>query len=159
MLRVVGAEICRLEQYREQREPIESEKRKVEMLRQRVPDSPGLDRLLRYASSLERAFDRVLAQFDRARRIRKEQLSAPEGGRKEVLIPSARNQSAFSPLQTVVLLRDGAHYALPPISEDFGARHVRLAADAITEANLHPETSPRAKRQKRKSAKTNSSKP
>jgi hypothetical protein len=80
VLRAVGAEIRRLEQYREKREPIESEKRKVEILRQRVPDSPGLDRLLRYASSLDRAFDRMLTQFDRAQRIRKGQ-PPPEGGR------------------------------------------------------------------------------
>ncbi len=81
VLRAVGAEIRRLEQYQEKRESIESERGKVEILRQCVPDSPGLDRLLRYASSLERAFDRVLTQFDHAQRIRKEQSPAPEGGR------------------------------------------------------------------------------
>jgi hypothetical protein len=81
VLREVGAEILRLKQYREKREPIESERRQVEILRQRVPDSPELDRLLRYASSLERTFDRLLTQFDRAQRIRKGQPSPPEGGR------------------------------------------------------------------------------
>jgi hypothetical protein len=81
VLRAVGAEIRRLEQYQQKRESIESERGKVEILRQCVPDSPGLDRLLRYASSLERAFDRVLTQFDRAQQIRREQSPAPGGSR------------------------------------------------------------------------------
>ncbi len=81
VLRAVGAEIRRLEQYQEKRESIESERGKVEILRQCVPDSPGLDRLLRYASSLERAFDRVLTQFDNAQQIRREQSPAPGGSR------------------------------------------------------------------------------
>jgi hypothetical protein len=81
VLRAVGAEIRRLEQYRKEREPIESARAQVEILRQQVPDLPGLDRLLRYANSLEREFDRVLAQFDRAQRIRKEQPLPPQGER------------------------------------------------------------------------------
>jgi hypothetical protein len=81
LLQEVGAEIRRLEQDREKRKSIEFERRQVEILRQRVPDSSGLDRLLRYATALERAFDRMLTQFDRAQRIRKGQPSPPEGGR------------------------------------------------------------------------------
>jgi hypothetical protein len=81
MLQAVGAEIRRLEEYRNERAPIESEKTQVEILRQQVPDCPGQDRLLRYANSLDRGFDRMLAQFDRAQRIRKEQPLPPQGER------------------------------------------------------------------------------
>jgi len=73
VLEEIGAEIARLEQYQKDREPVEFKRSDVEILRQRVPDSPGLDRLLRYASSLERAFDRMLTQYDRAQRMRKGQ--------------------------------------------------------------------------------------
>jgi len=78
VLRAVGGEIRRLERYQEKREPNESERIKVEILRQRVPDSPGLDRLLRYASSLERALDRMLTQYKRAQRMRKGQPLPPQ---------------------------------------------------------------------------------
>jgi len=78
VLRAVGTEIRRLEQYQEERELIESERRKVELLRQCVPDSPGLDHLLRCASTLERAFDRMLTQYDRAQRMRKGQPLPPQ---------------------------------------------------------------------------------
>jgi hypothetical protein len=81
-LEEIGAEIARLEQYQEEREPVESKRREVEILRQRVPDSPGLDRLLRYASSLESAFDRMLTQYDRAQRMRKGQPPSPQSDRK-----------------------------------------------------------------------------
>jgi hypothetical protein len=77
VLREVGVEIRRLEQYREKREPIESERRKVEILRQRVPDSPGLDRLLRYGNNLEREFYRLLAQYEHAQQTRKRQPLPP----------------------------------------------------------------------------------
>jgi hypothetical protein len=77
-LRDIDAEICRLILFLEKREPIESERMEVEILRQRVPDSRGLDRLLRYESSLERTFDRTLAQLERAQRIRKGQPLPPQ---------------------------------------------------------------------------------
>ena len=78
VLRAIGAEIRRLEQYQEKRAPIESERKKVEILRQQVPDSPGVDRLIRYGSSLERAFERTLAQYERAQRVRKGQPLPPQ---------------------------------------------------------------------------------
>ena len=78
VLVLIGAEIARLKQYKEKRESIESKRRKVELLRQSVPDSRGLDRLLRYESSLERAYDRTLTQLERAQRIRKGQPLPPQ---------------------------------------------------------------------------------
>jgi hypothetical protein len=78
VLRLIDAEIARLKQYQQKRESIESKRRKVEILRQSVPDSRGLDRLLRYESSLERALDRTLNQLERAQRIRKGQPLPPQ---------------------------------------------------------------------------------
>ncbi|MGA7792670.1 MAG: hypothetical protein WCA19_06480 [Candidatus Acidiferrales bacterium] len=74
LLRQVASEINYLIRYQK----IESKRREVEILRQRVPDSPGLDRLLRYESTLERAFDRTLTQLERAQRMRKEQPLPPQ---------------------------------------------------------------------------------
>lgn len=59
-LREIGLEIHRLKKDQGRRELIESERTKLEILRQGGSDSPGLDRLLRYASCLERDFDRTL---------------------------------------------------------------------------------------------------
>lgn len=73
VLQAIDAEINRLREYKEKHNSIESKRMEVEILRQRVPDSPGLDRLLRYARGLERAFDRLLTQYDRAQRMRKGQ--------------------------------------------------------------------------------------
>ena len=78
VLEEIGAEIASLEQYQEERESTESKRMEVEILRQRVPDSPGLDRLLRYMTSLDRAFDRMLTQYDRAERMRKGQPLPPQ---------------------------------------------------------------------------------
>jgi hypothetical protein len=71
ILQDIDAEIARLKQCQEERESVESKRTEIEVLRQRVPDSPGLDRLLRYMNSLERAFDRILTQYDRAQLIHK----------------------------------------------------------------------------------------
>ena len=43
-----------------------------------VSDPGALDRLVRYESSLERAFDRTLAQLERAQRVRKGQPLPPQ---------------------------------------------------------------------------------
>jgi hypothetical protein len=69
VLLAIDAEIDRLKQCKEEHNSIESKRREVEILRQRVPDSPGLDRLLRRRNSLEREFDRLLAQVERIQRI------------------------------------------------------------------------------------------
>jgi len=49
----------------------------VEILQQRIPDSPAMDQLFRYMICLERAFDRMLTQHDRAQRIRRGQPLQP----------------------------------------------------------------------------------
>jgi len=46
------------------------EYQKVEGVRRVVPESPALDRLLRYEVSLERSFDRTLTQLERLQRMR-----------------------------------------------------------------------------------------
>jgi hypothetical protein len=50
---------------------------KLEIHQRMVPDSPGLDRLLRYEASLERSFDRTLGQLERMQRLRRGQPVAP----------------------------------------------------------------------------------
>ena len=59
------------------RASIESDRTKLEILRRSVPDSSGLDRLLRYETSLERTFDRTLSQLERQQRMRRGQPVAP----------------------------------------------------------------------------------
>ena len=48
----------------------EAERVRLESLRHSIPDAPQLDRLLRYETSLERAFDRTLTQLERHQRMR-----------------------------------------------------------------------------------------
>lgn len=78
VLRRITSEMNYLKQYNDKSESIESKRMEIEILRQRVPDSPGLDRLLRYESSLERAFDRTLTQLERSQRMRKGQPLPPQ---------------------------------------------------------------------------------
>lgn len=78
VVKEIGAEIKGLKEFKEKQKFIQSKRTEVEILRQRVPDSPGLDRLLRYTTSLERAFDRMLNQYDRAQRTRKGQPLPPQ---------------------------------------------------------------------------------
>ncbi len=59
-------EIRRLERYKS----IESERGRLEALRQYVPDSSQPDRLLRYEAHLERCIDRTLSQLERLQRMR-----------------------------------------------------------------------------------------
>jgi hypothetical protein len=74
----IDAEIQRLRGYRQEQAEKESERTKLEILRRKVPESAKLDRLLRYETSLERAFDRTLTQLERAQRIRKGQPLPPQ---------------------------------------------------------------------------------
>jgi len=78
VLRDISAEIKWLKQYLEQHELIEYKRTQVEILRQRVPESLAPDRLLRYRNSLEREFYRLLAEYDRAQRVRKGLPMPPE---------------------------------------------------------------------------------
>jgi len=54
-----------------------AEKKKLSAIARNVPDSPQLDRLLRYEASLERAFDRTLSQLERLQRMRLGQSMPP----------------------------------------------------------------------------------
>jgi hypothetical protein len=78
VLRQITAQINYLKHYHDKSESIESTRREVEILRQRVPDSAALDRLLRYESCLERAFDRTLTQLERLQRMREGQPMPPQ---------------------------------------------------------------------------------
>ena len=69
-LEEVNGEIKRLERYKKAHASVESEKMKLEVLRQHVPFTPQFDHLHRYEASLERNFDRTLNQLERAQRMR-----------------------------------------------------------------------------------------
>ena len=56
---------------------IESKSMEIEGLRQGVPDSPWLKRLMRYETNLEPQFDRTLSQLERIQRMRKGQVVPP----------------------------------------------------------------------------------
>ena len=49
-----------------------------EVLCHNVPDTPTLDRLLRYEASLDRSFDRALTQLERLQRMRLGQSVLPK---------------------------------------------------------------------------------
>ena len=85
-LKKLSDEIGRLERYKKERTSIQSKRMSLESLRQNVPDSPKLDRLLRYSITLERNFDRVLSQLDRIQRIRRGQPVEPRIDVKAVSI-------------------------------------------------------------------------
>jgi hypothetical protein len=53
-----------------QRSPHERKPDDIALLGCQVPDSPELDRLLRYLTTLERSFDRTLSQLERLQRMR-----------------------------------------------------------------------------------------
>ena len=73
----LDAEIKQLERYKKARASMESERTKLEALRQRVPLTRQFDHLLRYEASLERGFDRTLGQLERLQRTRRGQPVAP----------------------------------------------------------------------------------
>jgi len=62
--------IKQLRNYEKEHEKIVSSKLGLESLRHTVPDTPVLDRLLRYETTLERATDRLLNQLERLQRMR-----------------------------------------------------------------------------------------
>jgi len=70
MLREIDIEIKRLKRIPEERRAIQTELTRLEMVRRAIPEGPELERLLRYEASLERAFDRTMAQLERLQRIR-----------------------------------------------------------------------------------------
>ena len=74
----IDVEIRRLRDYQQEQAEKEPERTKLEILRRKIPESPNLDRLIRYETSLERAFDRTLTQLERAQRMRKGQPLPPQ---------------------------------------------------------------------------------
>jgi hypothetical protein len=66
----IDTEIRRIKRDQKARASIETARTQLEILCRNVPDAPGLDRLLRYEASLERAFDRTLIQLERLQRMR-----------------------------------------------------------------------------------------
>ena len=77
VLDIIDEEIKRLKLFHKKKTSVESQRIRIEMVRQGVPDAPGLDRLLRYEASLERAFDRTLDRLERLQRLRLGQPVAP----------------------------------------------------------------------------------
>lgn len=69
-LKELADEMKRLERYKKAHASVESEKMKLDALRQHVPLTPQFDHLLRYETSLERNFDRTLSQLERVQRMR-----------------------------------------------------------------------------------------
>jgi hypothetical protein len=77
ILDAIDKEIKGLEAQKQAYASMESRRTELERLRLNVPDSPQLDRLLRYEAALERAFDRSLSQLERLQRMRRGQPVAP----------------------------------------------------------------------------------
>jgi len=77
VLEGIDEELRRLKRYQKIQGAIEADRMKLEALRRCVPESPSLDRLLRYEASLERGFDRTLSQLERLQRIRRGQPVPP----------------------------------------------------------------------------------
>ncbi len=70
ILREIDNEIRYLKRYQRAQTSIDAERAELESLRRLVPESPALDRILRYEASLERAFDRTLNRLERLQRMR-----------------------------------------------------------------------------------------
>lgn len=76
-LRAIRLEINRLKALQYEFELVETKRRKSEILRQVVPESPMLDRLLRYRTSAERMLERHLSEYERAQAKRRGQHILP----------------------------------------------------------------------------------
>ena len=70
ILRGIDEEIHRLKREQRTRVSVQTARTQLEIACRNVPNSPGLDRLLRYEASLERSFDRTLSQLERLQRVR-----------------------------------------------------------------------------------------
>jgi hypothetical protein len=77
-LETVRTEIKHLNRYEKERASIESERIKLESQRLNIPEAPQLDRLLRYETTLERAFDRAQIQLERLQRMRRSEAASPQ---------------------------------------------------------------------------------
>jgi len=70
VVQAIEKEIQRLTEIQNALNESDPEKTELEQLRRNVPDADRMERLLRYEASLERAFDRTLAQLERLQEIR-----------------------------------------------------------------------------------------
>jgi hypothetical protein len=70
-------ELQKLRWYKDERNSMLCERLELESLCQGIPDSARLDTLMRYATTLDRSFDRTVNQLERAQRIRLGQPVAP----------------------------------------------------------------------------------
>ena len=70
-------EMVFLQYRRDEQIRAENDKTGIEFLRANVPEVSQLDRLLRYETTLERNFDRILNQIERLQRLRKGQPVSP----------------------------------------------------------------------------------
>lgn len=78
MLQEINKEILRVQGVQNERAATTAEYTELVALSRSVPDAVGLDRLLRYETSLERSFERTLSQLERLQRIRRGQPVLPE---------------------------------------------------------------------------------
>lgn len=70
-------EVRRLRALHKRHTHFQFQQNEIEIARRSIPDAPWLDRVLRYEASVERAFDRTLAQLERLQRLRRGQPVAP----------------------------------------------------------------------------------
>ena len=70
VLQGIDEEIRRLKRDQKARAAIQIVRTQLEIVSRNVPHGPGLDRLLRYETNLERSFDRTLSQLERLQRMR-----------------------------------------------------------------------------------------
>jgi hypothetical protein len=77
MLRSIDFEIVRLKDFQRDRTKVEATRTKLEILRRNIPDSPALDRLLRYQTHLDRSLGRKVALLEHLQRARRGQPLPP----------------------------------------------------------------------------------
>jgi hypothetical protein len=77
MLQVLEEEIQRIHTLVEKLEAHQAQAMELKKLSGTIPWEPGMERILRYEASLERAFDRALVQLERLQRMRLGQPVAP----------------------------------------------------------------------------------
>jgi hypothetical protein len=70
MIKAIEKEIQRLTEAQTALHESQPEQTEIEQLRRNLPDVDRMERLLRYEASLERAFDRTLAQLERLQEMR-----------------------------------------------------------------------------------------
>jgi hypothetical protein len=70
VVQAIEREIQRLTEIQNALNESQSEQTELEQLRRNLPDAVSMERLLRYEASLERAFDRTLAQLERLQGVR-----------------------------------------------------------------------------------------